>query len=93
MQPIKYDPCTPREFGDYLVKAAGEDMPAELREDFAAGIAAFYEYNNAAPTRPFEVDMDHVYERFPELEGKLEPMQDWAGRQDWGESNHRPAFG
>ena len=37
--------------------------------------------------------MDHVYERFPELEGKLETMGDWAGRQEWGESNHRPAFG
>jgi uncharacterized protein YbjT (DUF2867 family) len=90
---IAYDPCTPAEFGDYLVQAAGDSMPAEMRVDFAAGIAAFYEYNNTAPTRPFEVDMDHVYERFPELNGKLEPMQDWAKRQDWGESNHRPAFG
>ena len=92
-KPIKYDPCTPQEFGDYLVKAAGEDMAPELREGFSAGIAAFYDYNNTAPTRPFEVDMDHVYERFPELEGKLEPLQDWADRQDWSESNHRPAFG
>ena len=92
-KPIKYDPCTPQEFGDYLVKAAGEDMAPELREGFSAGIAAFYDYNNTAPTRPFEVDMDHVYERFPELEGKLEPLQAWADRQDWSESNHRPAFG
>jgi uncharacterized protein YbjT (DUF2867 family) len=92
-KPVKYDPCTPQEFGDYLVRAAGDAMPAEQRKDFAAGIAAFYEYNNTAPTRPFAVDMDHVYERFPELEGKLEPMEDWAGRQDWGESNFRPAFG
>ena len=46
-----------------------------------------------APTRPFAVDMDHVYERFPELEGKLEPMGEWTKRQDWGESNYRPAFG
>ena len=37
--------------------------------------------------------MDHVYERFPELEGKLEDMEEWAGKQDWGESNFRPAFG
>ncbi|GAA4042709.1 SDR family oxidoreductase [Parerythrobacter jejuensis] len=92
-KPIKYDPCTPREFGDYLVSAAGDDMPAEAREEFAAGIAAFYEYNNTAPTKPFEVDMDHVYERFPELEGELEVMSDWINRQDWSESNHRPAFG
>ena len=68
-------------------------MPEEMRDEFAKGIQAFYEYNNPAPTKPFEVDMDHVYERFPELEGKLEPLQEWADRQDWGESNHRPAFG
>lgn len=92
-RPIAYDPCTPAEFGRYLVEAAGDAMPAAMRDDFAAGIAAFYEYNNTAPTRPFSVDMDHVYERFPELEGKLEPMRDWAGRQDWSESNHRPNFG
>ncbi|QIG54342.1 NmrA family NAD(P)-binding protein [Altererythrobacter sp. BO-6] len=92
-KPIKYDPCTPQEFGDYLVRAAGDDMPEEMREPFAAGIAAFYEYNNTAPTKPFAVDMDHVYERFPELEGKLEEMAEWAPKQDWGESNFRPAFG
>jgi len=92
-KPIKYDPCTPAEFGRYLVDAAGDDMDPELREGFAKGIEAFYDYNNTAPTHPFEVDMDHVYERFPELEGKLEPLQDWADRQEWGESNHRPAFG
>ena len=92
-KPIAYDPCTPEEFGDYLVQAAGDEMPAENRKDFSAGIAAFYNYNNTAPTKPFEVDMDHVYERFPELDGKLEPLQEWADRQDWSESNHRPAFG
>ncbi|MGH6787543.1 MAG: SDR family oxidoreductase [Novosphingobium sp.] len=92
-RPIAYDPCTPKAFGRYLVDAAGDAMPAEMREAFADGIEAFYEYNNNSQTHPFEVEMGHVYERFPELEGKLEPMQDWADRQDWGESNHRPAFG
>ncbi|WP_296678833.1 SDR family oxidoreductase [Novosphingobium sp.] len=92
-KPIKYDPCTPAEFGRYLVDAAGDNMAEAERDAFAAGIAAFYEYNNTAPTRPFAVDMDHVYERFPELDGKLETMRDWAGRVDWNESNHRPSFG
>jgi hypothetical protein len=92
-RPIKYDPCTPAEFGRYLVAAAGDEMPEAMRADFAKGIEAFYEYNNNAPTRPFAVDMDHVYERFPELEGKLETMGEWTKRQDWGESNYRPAFG
>lgn len=90
---IAYDPCTPKEFGDLLANAGGDDVPEEQRAELAAGITAFYEYNNSAPTRPFEVEMDHVYERFPELEGELEPMADWIGRQDWHESNHRPAFG
>jgi len=92
-RPITYDPCTPAEFGRYLVAAAGDEMPEAMRADFAKGIEAFYEYNNNAPTRPFAVDMDHVYERFPELEGKLETMGEWTKRQDWGESNYRPAFG
>lgn len=90
---IAYDPCTPQEFGDYLVGAAGDGMPEEMREEFSAGIAAFYEYNNTAPTKPFEVDMEHVMERFPELDGKLEDLGTWTKRQDWGESNFRPAFG
>ena len=92
-KPVKYDPCTPAELGRYLVQAAGDDIPAEMRDEFAKGIEAFYEYNNTAPTRAFAVDMDHVYERFPELEGKLEPMSEWAPKQDWGDSNFRPAFG
>lgn len=90
---IKYDPCTPAEFGRYLVDAAGDTMPADMRETFAKGIEDFYDYNNTAPTRPFAVDMDHVYERFPELEGKLENLGDWTKRQEWGETNYRPAFG
>ena len=90
---ITYDPCTPAEFGRYLVEAAGDTMPEEMREEFALGIQAFYEYNNEAPTRPFEVDMEHVYERFPELDGKRETLGDWTKRQEWGESNFRPAFG
>ncbi len=90
---IKYDPCTPAEFGKLLVNAGGDGVPEEMRDELEAGIAAFYEYNNNADTEPFKVDMDHVYERFPELEGKLEPMEEWAPKQDWGESNFRPAFG
>ncbi len=90
---IKYDPCTPVEFGDLLVGALGDSMPVENRKEFSAGIAAFYEYNNAAPTKPFEVNMDYVYMRMPELEGELETLEEWAGRQYWGESNHRPSAG
>lgn len=90
---IKYKPCTPAEFGDLLAGALGDSMPVEKRKEFSAGIAAFYEYNNTAPTRRFEVDMDHVYMRMPELEGELETLEEWAGRQYWGESNHRLSAG
>lgn len=91
--PIKYDPCTPREFGDYLADALGDNVPEENRQELSDGIAEFYEYNNNATTRPFEVDMDFVFERMPELESEIETMEDWAKRQYWGESNHRPPGG
>jgi uncharacterized protein YbjT (DUF2867 family) len=57
---IKYDPCTPKEFGDYLVPAFGDDAPPENRETMAAGITTFYKYNNNNETRPFEVDTDFM---------------------------------
>ena len=88
---IKYDPCTPKEFGDYLVEAFGDDVPEENRETMSAGIAAFYEYNNAAPTKPFEVNFDFVQNRLPEVE--FETLEQWAARQDWSEDAHRPPAG
>lgn len=92
-RPIRYDPSTPEEFGRHLVAAAGDEMPPDMREGFAKAIADFYVYNNTAPTRPFAVNMDYVYERFPELAGRLETLEAWARRQDWGERNARPPFG
>jgi uncharacterized protein YbjT (DUF2867 family) len=88
---IKYDPCTPKEFGDYLVRAMGDDMPEEIRADYSEGIAEFYHYNNTAPTKPFSVNMDYVRDRLPEVE--FETMLEWAKRQDWSDSAHRPAGG
>jgi uncharacterized protein YbjT (DUF2867 family) len=92
-KPIAYDPCTPAEFGRYLVEAAGDEMAAEMKDGFAKGIEAFYDYNNTADTRPFAVNMDYVFERFPELAGRLETLEAWAGRQNWGDRNFRPPFG
>jgi uncharacterized protein YbjT (DUF2867 family) len=88
---IKYDPCTPEEFGDLLVAAQGEGMPVEMRKPFAAGIAAFYHYNNSSPTKPFKVNTDYMQERLPEVE--FETLKDWALRQDWSDTAHRPSFG
>jgi hypothetical protein len=88
---IKYDPCTPKEFGDLLVGAFGDDIPAENRETFAAGITAFYEYNNSAETKPFEVNTDFMQQRLPEVE--FETLEQWAARQDWSADAHRPPAG
>ena len=88
---IKYDPCTPAEFGDLLVKALGDSMPESERAAFSAGIAAFYEYNNKAPTKPFEVNFDYVQERLPEV--SFETLEVWAKRQDWADSENRPSAG
>jgi uncharacterized protein YbjT (DUF2867 family) len=88
---IKYDPCTPEEFGDYLVAALGDSMPEAMRKDYSAGIAAFYHYNNASPTEPFKVDTDYMQRRLPEVE--FETLKDWAKRQDWSDTAHRPSGG
>ena len=88
---IAYDPCTPKEFGDYLVDAFGDDVPPENRKDFAAGIAAFYEFNNSSETHPFEVVFEFVQQRLPEVE--FETLEQWAGRQDWSDDAHRPPAG
>ncbi len=87
---IKYDPCTPEEFGDLLV-AAVESMPEEMRQPYSEGIAAFYRYNNSSPTQPFKVNTDYMQERLPEIE--FENLYDWAMRQDWSDEAHRPSGG
>ncbi len=88
---IKYDPCTAEEFGDLLVAALGDSMPEEMRAPYSAGIAAFYNYNNSAPTKPFEVDFDTMQARLPEIE--FETLLQWAKRQDWSDTAHRPSGG
>ena len=87
---IKYDPCTPEEFGELLV-AAVVSMPDEMRKSYSEGIAAFYRYNNSSPTQPFKVNTDYMQERLPEIE--FETMYDWAMRQDWSDEAHRPSGG
>ena len=88
---IKYDPCSPEEFGDYLVDALGDSMPEEQRAPMSAGIAAFYNYNNTAPTKPFQVNTDYMQECLPEME--FETLATWVARQDWSDTAHRPSAG
>jgi uncharacterized protein YbjT (DUF2867 family) len=90
-RPIHYDPCTPTEFATLLAGAYGDDMDAAERDATITGIGAFYDYNNTAPTRPFEVDIDAMRDRIPI---DLETMSDWIARQDWTNSNRpRPPAG
>lgn len=87
---IRHEPSTPEQFGWDLVKAFGDNMPVERRAGFAKSIQEFYEYNNNAPTRPFEVNIDHVMDRIPI---RMERLVDWARRQDWSDGAHRPSGG
>ena len=88
---IKYDPSTPEQFGWHLANAYGDDMPEEEKKVIAAGIKAFYEYNNNAPTTPFRVDMGPVLERIPI---KMETFGEWSKRQEWRLTNKpRPPAG
>jgi uncharacterized protein YbjT (DUF2867 family) len=78
---IRYDPASPEAFGWTLANALGDGVPQERKQAFADYIRDFYVYNNTAPTRPFQVNVDAVRERMPEVE--LETMAEWARRQDW----------
>jgi uncharacterized protein YbjT (DUF2867 family) len=88
---IRYDPCSPEEFGHLLVKAMPDSVPKGHEAEIKAYMKAFYEYNNSAPTRPFEVNIDYVRERLPEVE--LETLAQWAARQDWSDGGTRPSGG
>jgi uncharacterized protein YbjT (DUF2867 family) len=88
---IRYDGCSPAEFGRHLVNAYGDEMSKEEGEVMAEGIGKFYEYNVNAPTRPFEVDETEMKRRIPI---ELETFADWAKRQDWRNTNAtRPPAG
>ncbi|HKY82387.1 MAG TPA: NmrA family NAD(P)-binding protein [Sphingobium sp.] len=79
-RPIRYDPATPEQFGRTLAEALGPSTSPEARAAMAADIRDFYVYNNEAPTRPFQVNVDAMLERMPM---RLETMREWAARQDW----------
>jgi uncharacterized protein YbjT (DUF2867 family) len=88
---IRYDPCSPEEFGHLLVQAMPNSVPKGHEGEIMAYMKAFYEYNNTAPTRPFEVNVDYMRERLPEVE--LETLAQWAARQDWSDGGTRPSGG
>jgi uncharacterized protein YbjT (DUF2867 family) len=88
---IKYDPSTPRQFGKHLADAFGDEMGEAERSVIEPSIAAFYEFNNSSPLKPFKVDMGPVLERIPI---EMETMAQWAARQEWRLTNKpRPPAG
>lgn len=88
---IVFEPVSPRKFGELLTNAFGDGIGAGERAATIDFIDAFYTYNNNAPTRPFQVDVDAVLERVPI---KMETFTQWAARQDWSISNvPRPPSG
>jgi uncharacterized protein YbjT (DUF2867 family) len=88
---VRYDPSTPAEFGKHLANAYGDDMPDAERAVIEPSIAAFYDFNNTSPLKPFKVDMAPVLARIPI---ELETMAAWAKRQDWRPTNKpRPPAG
>ena len=90
-RPIKYDPSTPKQFGKHLADAYGDELSDAERGVIEPSIAAFYEFNNTSPLKPFKVDMGPVLERIPI---KLETMEEWADRQEWRLTNKpRPPAG
>jgi len=88
---VRYDPSTPAQFGKHLADAFGEEMGDAERSVIEPSIAAFYEFNNNSPLRPFRVDMGPVLERIPI---EMETMEKWAARQEWRLTNKpRPPAG
>jgi uncharacterized protein YbjT (DUF2867 family) len=79
-RPIRYDPASPQDFGATLASALGPAVSDERRAALAKDICDFYVYNNDAPTRPFQVNVEAMLERLPM---RLETMREWAARQDW----------
>ncbi|MDX2237217.1 MAG: NmrA family NAD(P)-binding protein [Hyphomonadaceae bacterium] len=88
---IPYEALTPQQFGRVLADGYGDAMSAEMKDFTAQRIGEFYVYNNTAPTRPFEVNVEAMLDRLPI---DLEPFEAWARRQDWTWSNKpRPPVG
>ncbi|MFZ4121242.1 MAG: SDR family oxidoreductase [Caulobacterales bacterium] len=88
---VRYEAITPEAFGRALADGWGDELTTEMKDMTAKSIAAFYTYNNTAPTRPFEVNVEAMLDRIP-LE--LETIRDWTKRQDWNWSNQpRPPGG
>lgn len=89
-RPVVYRQSQPSDFGPALAKAFGDAIPPEHRPAVAERFADFYTFTNAAPHKPFEVDIAALNALIP-LE--TETMAQWAKRQDWSLGGRRPPAG
>lgn len=76
---LRYEYLTPRQFGERFYELWGPST-GSTREDFVNGFDSFYTFNNEAPQRPFQADVEAALKLVPI---ELTDMRTWASRQQW----------
>jgi len=76
---LDYQYVTPRQFGEEFFELWGPGTGLQ-REDFVSGFDTFYTFNNEAPQKPFQADVQAALALIPI---ELTDMRSWAKRQDW----------
>jgi uncharacterized protein YbjT (DUF2867 family) len=79
-RPLHYDYLTPRQFGELFYDLWGPGTGSS-RKDFVDGFDSFYTFNNEAPQKPFQADVQAALKLIPI---ELTDMRTWASRQKWG---------
>ncbi|HKQ84286.1 MAG TPA: NmrA family NAD(P)-binding protein [Steroidobacteraceae bacterium] len=87
-RPITLEYLPARQFGEYIYDRLGPALGPD-RQGFADFFDTFYTFNNYAPQRPFEVDVESLLQVMPM---ELTSLREWARAQDWTESG-RDAIG
>ena len=84
--PIQHQYITPTQLGQkvYDLTVQGQGTGGEVtgvsRDEFAAGIASFYDFVHDSPLRPFQADVKAALALLPV---QLTDMRTWAKKQDW----------
>lgn len=78
-RPLRYDYVTPRQFGELFYDLWGQGTGSS-HKDFVDGFDSFYTFNNEAPQKPFQADVQAALKLIPV---ELTDMRTWASRQKW----------
>lgn len=78
-RPLSYEYMTPRQFGELFYDLWGPTTGSG-RPDFVDGFDSFYTFNNEAPQKPFQADVEAALKLVPIA---LTDMRTWASRQKW----------